>query len=157
VKTKKILIVCAGNLCISPLTQGILDKKIKEHNLDVSIDSAGIEPHHIMQAPDAFVTEFAQKKDINIANHRMRLFTQHDFDTYDKILVSGHRALKHINFLTRNKNDKKKTKLLMNIIIPGINKSIPMPKIGEEAELEDTFKLLSKICDQILVDIKAEA
>jgi len=75
--------VCLGNICRSPLAEGILKSKAK--NLEV--DSAGTAGYHVGKQPDIRSIDIAKKYDINLTNQRARQFSTRDFDDFDKIYV----------------------------------------------------------------------
>ena len=79
----KILMVCLGNICRSPMADGLMRKKVQEHKLDVYVDSAGTANYHVGGAPDARMTETAKRKDVDISGLQARQFVVSDFDTFD--------------------------------------------------------------------------
>ncbi|MEI6899754.1 MAG: low molecular weight protein-tyrosine-phosphatase, partial [Bacteroidota bacterium] len=83
----KILFVCTGNICRSPLAEGILRDKIKKRHLDSEVDSAGLEYFHVGDAPDKRAIEVGKRNGIDISHHKGRLFIPADFDRFNRILI----------------------------------------------------------------------
>src|SRR5215210_8348518 len=81
----KILMVCLGNICRSPLAQGILEHKAKNAGLDWHVDSAGTNGYHVGEAPHKFSQKVARANGIDICHQRARNFVKEDMDRYDKI------------------------------------------------------------------------
>lgn len=146
----RILFVCTANICRSPLAVGVLKKKFEERKIDAFIDSAGFEPHLIGEQVDLVTAEFAREKGIDISHHVMRLFTPEDFDKFDRIFVMDYRGYKDVTFHARNEEDKAKVEYLLNILLPGQNKTIPYLLNSEISRLEEAYKLIDKACDRIV-------
>ena len=103
---KKILMVCLGNICRSPLAEGILQSKV--HPEKVFVDSAGTAAYHIGNLPDQRSVEVARAYGINITNQRARKFTVKDFDTFDQIYAMDESNYENILSLARTKGDSEK-------------------------------------------------
>ena len=148
--------VCLGNICRSPLAEGILRDKIQQKKLNVKIDSAGTSNYHVGEHPDKRSAKNAQAHGIDISKLVGRQFTVKDFDDFDKIYVMD--ASNHVDVLAlaRNKNDSKKVELILNTIYPGTNMSVPDPYFGGEQGFENVFLLLDKACDSIATDLEKE-
>lgn len=144
--TKKVLMVCLGNICRSPLAQGILEKKIKAKHKRAFIDSAGISNFHQGQAPDLRSQQAATKNGIDISHQHARQITKNDFDTFDYIYAMDEKNFYDILKLARNEEDKAKVDMILNVIDPGENNPVPDPYYGGDGGFEDVFKLLDKAC-----------
>ncbi|HWY13173.1 MAG TPA: low molecular weight protein-tyrosine-phosphatase [Bacteroidia bacterium] len=140
----KILIVCLGNICRSPLAEGILLHLIKEKNLPLIIDSAGTSDYHIGQAPDTRTVANAKKNKIDLSSLRARQFVQKDFDLFDKIYVMDKSNLQNVLKLARNDADKQKVDLFLNILHPEQNMEVPDPYYGGEAGFQNVFEMVWK-------------
>lgn len=151
---KKVLMVCLGNICRSPLAAGVLRKKLAERNIEAEVESAGFEPYHIGDGPDERTVQIAKKYDIDISKHSMRLFKAEDFDYYDKIYVMDQRNLRDVHFLARNDEDKSKVDYLMNAVEPGKNQIVPDPYYGDISDFEYAFELMEKACEGIAESLK---
>jgi protein-tyrosine phosphatase len=147
---KKILVVCLGNICRSPLAEGILLHLVKEKNLKVTIDSAGTSNYHVDEAPDPRTIQNAKKNKIDLTALRARQFKTKDFDEFDKIFVMDKSNLSNVLSLARSENDKKKVDLLLNCSFPGKNLEVPDPYFGGEQGFEDVFQMVYKACENLL-------
>ena len=118
--------VCLGNICRSPLAEGIMRQKIEDHNLDWVVDSSGTGNWHVGKAPDSRSIAVADKYGIDISRQRARQFKGHDLDQYDLILTMDSSNYRNVLRLSSNKNHEKKVKLIMNFVQPGYNQSVPI-------------------------------
>lgn len=148
----RILVVCLGNICRSPLAEGILLHMVAEKKLELVIDSAGTSNYHIDEAPDQRTIANAKKHNIDLTPLRARQFTVEDFDAFDKIYVMDKSNLRNVLNLTRHENDKKKVDLFLNISHPGQNMEVPDPYFGGEAGFENVFQLVWKASEKLLSD-----
>ena len=104
----KILMVCLGNICRSPLAEGILREKIKETSMEIAIDSAGTSNYHIGEHPDKRTIENALKHNINISKLKARQFSVLDYDNFDLIFVMDSSNYSDVISLARNNEDIRK-------------------------------------------------
>ena len=141
--------VCLGNICRSPLAEGILKKKFREKNIDAKVDSAGLEPYHIGQKPDERTIKIAEANGLDITDHEMRLFSKSDFDKYDQIFVMDQANMRDVLFMARNADDKKKVKKIMSVVEGKKNVNIPDPYYGRYEDFEKAYLLLEEACEAI--------
>ena len=137
--------VCLGNICRSPLAEGILKSKAK--NLEV--DSAGTAGYHVGKQPDIRSIDIAKKYDINLTNQRARQFSTRDFDDFDKIYVMDNDNYSKIISLARNQEDIDKVDLILNEIYPKEYKSVPDPYYGGDEGFQNIYNLLETSCEVI--------
>lgn len=149
----KVLMVCLGNICRSPLADGLLSHKVAKNNLDIIVDSAGTSGHHTGERPDPRMRETAKKFGISIDNLRARQFTVNDFDAFDIIYAMDAENYKNINHLARSKSDKEKVKLILNESNPGKNFEVPDPYFGGDQGFLDVFTLLDEATDVIIKNL----
>jgi len=142
----RILMVCLGNICRSPLAEGILQSKV---SADVEVDSAGTAAYHIGELPDSRSIAVAKKYGIDLTNQRARKFTVNDFDTFDLIYAMDERNYQDILTLARNTEDKLKVKLILNEVDLNSNKSVPDPYYGGSNGFENVYQLLDEACQII--------
>jgi protein-tyrosine phosphatase len=150
----KILMVCLGNICRSPLAEGILKKKIAENRLDVIVDSAGTGGWHVGEPPDHRATAVAKKFGVDISKLSCRKFFVNDFDDFDKIFVMDQENFRDVMTLTRNSRDKEKVQLILNVLADASDQSVPDPYYGGEEEFVNVFRLLDKACEAIVNQLK---
>ena len=148
----KILMVCLGNICRSPLAEGILVHKTKQ--LDIEVDSAGTAAYHIGELPDKRSIEIANKYNIDLKNQRARQFSRADFDEFDIIYAMDTNNLAHLISLTETKKELKKIRLILNEINPGACKSVPDPYYGGENGFQNVYNMLNEACDKIVKNLE---
>ncbi len=145
----KILMVCLGNICRSPVAEGIMRDTIEKNNLNASVDSAGTAAYHTGEAPDHRSQANARKNGIDIGMLRARQFTAKDFENFDRIYVMDDSNYENVYKLARNNPDKEKIKFILEEVFPGKNLPVPDPYYGGEQGFEDVFKLLKQACEAI--------
>jgi len=147
----KILMVCLGNICRSPLAQGILEAKAKERGLVWVVDSAGTNNNnHIGHAPHPLSQKVAKQHHIDISHQAARVFEAEDFDRYDLIYAMSADILVEMQAIARKKYREEKTNLLLNEVFPGKNMDVPDPYYGEESGYHVVYEMIDKACDQII-------
>lgn len=146
---QKILMVCLGNICRSPLAEGIMLKLIKENNINMRVDSAGTSNYHIDEAPDLRTILNAAKHDVDLKPLRARQFKISDFEKFDKIYVMDKSNMSNIRSLATNEGQKAKVDLLLNASNPGMNLEVPDPYFGGEQGFEDVFQMVYKACQHV--------
>jgi protein-tyrosine phosphatase len=142
-----VLMVCLGNICRSPLAEGILKSKLPSDSF--FIDSAGTGNYHIEKAPDTRSMAVAKKYGLDISNLKGRQFTESDFDLFDIIYAMDESNYRNIISLARNEQDKLKVKFILNEIYPNQNFNIPDPYYGGNDGFENIYKMLDEACDVI--------
>ena len=140
--------VCLGNICRSPLAEGILKHKIK--NKKIFVDSAGTASYHIGKLPDSRSIEIALKYGIDIRNQRARQFSETDFDNFDKIYVMDTHNYASILSNARDQSDRNKVDLILNEINPKSFESVPDPYYGYGDGFQKVYDMLDKACDIIV-------
>jgi protein-tyrosine phosphatase len=146
----KVLMVCLGNICRSPLAEGILKHKAEQAGLNWQVDSAGTNGYHIGEAPHRFSQKVAKLNGIDICDQRARQFVKKDFDRYDKIYAMADDVVDEIRSIARNKYNPSKIDLFMNELHPGNNFSVPDPWYGPEPGFHEVYKLIDEVCDAII-------
>ena len=151
----KILMVCLGNICRSPLAEGILREKLMINKLNVIVDSAGTSGLHTGERPDSRMCETAKTFDLNIDDLTSRKFVVQDFDTFDIIYAMDSSNYSNILALARTTEDKSKVHLILNELYPNKNMAVPDPYYGGEQGFIDVYNLLNEATDKIIEKIKA--
>ena len=143
--------VCLGNICRSPLAEGILRNKIP--NMNVTVDSAGTAGYHIGSKPDPRAIDIAKKNNIDISTLRARKFERSDFINFDKIYVMDKNNFNDVIGLAENKNEASKVILITDIL--DSDSFVPDPYYGDLADFVKVFNLLDKICQKIANNIES--
>jgi protein-tyrosine phosphatase len=149
--------VCLGNICRSPMAQGILEKKVAEAGLEdqVIVDSAGTSDYHIGDPPDHRAIEKSRAYDIDISSYRGRQFEKADFDEFDRIFAMDFSNYENILRLSRSEDDSRKVEMILNLSNPNSNMSVPDPYFGGESGFENVYQLLDAACDILMKDLKS--
>ena len=137
--------VCLGNICRSPLAEGILKSKSK----GIYVDSAGTAGYHIGKKPDSRSIEIGLKHNIDISDQRARQFNSDDFSEFDKIYVMDNDNYSKIISLAKNQEEIDKVDLILNEIYPNEYMSVPDPYYGGDQGFINIFNLLDKACEKI--------
>lgn len=144
----RILMVCLGNICRSPLAEGILKSKVNSEN--IFVDSAGTGSWHVGQLPDPRSIDIAKVHGIDISNQRGRQFTQKDFLDFDYIFVMDNSNKGDVLQLAQNESDLKKVQLILDELFPNENVDVPDPYYGGEQGFESVYQMLDKACNEIM-------
>ena len=142
--------VCLGNICRSPMADGLLRDKVQKLNLPVIVDSAGTSGLHAGHKPDSRMIKTANQFGLNISKLRSRKFTVQDFDSFDRIFVMDKDNLYNVSQLARNNEDLQKVTLILDLIEPGKNLEVPDPYYGGDAGFREVYSLLDRATDQII-------
>ena len=143
--------VCLGNICRSPLAEGILRNKTL--NMNVTVDSAGTAGYHIGSKPDSRAIDIAKKNNIDISSFRARKFELSDFINFDKIYAMDKNNYNNIIGLAENKDQASKVILITDVLDSA--SFVPDPYYGDLADFEKVFNLLEKICQKIANKIES--
>ncbi|CAN1569004.1 Wzb Protein-tyrosine-phosphatase [Flavobacteriaceae bacterium] len=143
----KILMVCLGNICRSPLAEGILASKLPEDKF--LVDSAGTGSWHIGRAPDSRSITTAKKNGLNISNQKGRQFQKSDFDTFDYIFVMDNNNYNDVIHLAQNDDQKNKVQLILDSIFPNEKVDVPDPYYGLANGFDLVYEMLDEACDVI--------
>lgn len=150
----KVLMVCLGNICRSPLAEGLLQKKISKNGYTHSVDSAGTSNHHVGEQPDSRMQNTAKSFNYPIDNLRARQFKSSDFTDFDLIYVMDKSNLENVLKLAKNKDEIGKVKLILNESNPGKNLEVPDPYFGGNNGFIEVFELLDEATDYIIKNLE---
>ena len=140
--------VCLGNICRSPLAEGIL--KNKTQNLNVFVDSAGTASYHVGNLPDARSIKIASKNGIDLTTQRARQFSKKDFDNFDKIYAMDTDNYDNIISLAKNQSERDKVDVILNELNPKSYDSVPDPYYGAGDGFQIVYDMLDNACDAIV-------
>lgn len=150
----KILMVCLGNICRSPLAEGILASKLPKDKF--KIDSAGTGSWHIGKQPDQRSIATAQKNGLNISDQRARQFRSADFDKFDYIFVMDNSNYNDVIAMARTEEQKAKVDLILNALFPGENVDVPDPYYGSQFGFDSVYQMLDEACDNLAQKLIAQ-
>ena len=142
--------VCLGNICRSPMAEGILKKKIAERGIKATVDSAGTGAWHAGEPPDRRAILTSKKFGVDISGLVARQFSQNDFEDFDFIFVMDHSNLDDVRTLARTKQESEKVKLLLDMDQPGSHRDVPDPWYGGQEGFTEVFKMLDKACEALV-------
>ena len=139
--------VCLGNICRSPLAEGILKSKVYLHK--TFIDSAGTGAYHVGEKPDPRSISIANIHGIDITNQKARQFSVKDFEKFDVIYVMDQSNYENVIALARNEDDKSKVKMILNEVFPEEDLDVPDPYTGGDFGFKNVYNMLDQACDVI--------
>ncbi|MCB0429676.1 MAG: low molecular weight phosphotyrosine protein phosphatase [Flavobacteriales bacterium] len=144
--------VCLGNICRSPLAEGIMQAKALEYNLNIEVDSAGTSGWHEGEHPDRRATQTASKYGVNISAQRSRPLSTSDFDQFDRIYVMDHQNLADAQAMAQPHHHTK-IRLILSTVYPNNTPAVPDPYHGGDEGFDNVFHMLEQACDQIAREI----
>lgn len=149
----KILMVCLGNICRSPMAEGLMHSKIKKYKLAAEVDSAGFESFHTGDPPDFRAIREMKQHGIDITQQKSRLFRKSDFETFDRIYVMDSGNYNDVKSAARHSDQMIKVDYILNILYPGSNKPVPDPYYGGDDGFANTYKLLDSATELIAIEL----
>lgn len=150
----RILFVCLGNICRSPLAEGVMRQLGEAKKLNIKVDSAGTANYHVGEEPDARSIEVCRKHGVDISGLRGRQFGVKDFDNFDLIYAMDTSNLSNIKRLARTKEDEDKVELLLNLTSPDLNKQVPDPYYGGPSGFDSVYNMVEEACQVIAQNIQ---
>jgi protein-tyrosine phosphatase len=146
----KILFVCTGNICRSPMAEGILRHKLNEAGLGDETDSCGFESFHVGDHPDKRALTVCRKYGLDISTHVARLFRKSDFDSFDLIYVMDSSHYYNVSRMARSADDMKKVDYMLNLLYPGRDLPVDDPWYHGMEAFEQTYLQLDSACDKLV-------
>lgn len=146
----KILMVCLGNICRSPLAEGILQHKVNVAGLSWKVESAGTNSYHIGEPPHHLSQKVAQLNGINICDQRARRFKPSDLEEYDLLYAMSKDVIDDMKSMAGNKWQQEKVRLLMEELHPSQHMDVPDPWYGPEPGYHEVYKMIEAACEKIL-------
>ena len=146
--------VCLGNICRSPMADGLLRQKVSLNNLDIEVDSAGTANYHVGAAPDHRMIKTGAKNGTPIDFLRARQFSKHDFTSFDYILVMDKSNYTNVCALAPDESSKNKVHLILDFLPEASIVEVPDPYYGTAADFQYVYDLLDSATDSILAQIK---
>ena len=146
--------VCLGNICRSPVAEGVLRHIANEKGVKVTVDSAGTANYHVGESPDKRSVANAKKNGVDISMLRGRQFSTKDFEEFDHIYVMDQSNLTNVLALAKTEEHRKKVDLLLNTIHPNKNMPVPDPYYGTEKDFDKVFELVHQACNELTERLK---
>ena len=146
----KILMVCLGNICRSPLAEGILQHRAWEAGLQWSVESAGTNGYHNGEAPHRLSQKVAKLNGIDISQQRSRKFVPEDFERFDMIYAMAEDVVREMRRISGSRFRAEKVDLLMNILHPGQDRDVPDPWYGAEPGYHEVFRMIDDACKHLI-------
>lgn len=150
----RILMVCLGNICRSPMADGLLRKKVKERGLNIFVDSAGTANYHVGSSPDQRMIDTAKSRGTDINQLKARQFTAQDFIDFDVIYVMDQSNLTNVKALCSDNHNMEKVKLIRNEIPSTQGMHVPDPYYGTMKDFMHVYDLLDEVTDAIIQKIQ---
>lgn len=139
--------VCLGNICRSPLAEGLLRAKLDPTLFEV--DSTGTGHWHVGNPPDPRSVAVARKNGLDISNLRGRQFSHQDFKDFDLIYVMDSSNLENVLNLAQNQEEKEKVSMILDSLFPGEKVDVPDPYLGADDGFDRVYDMLDQACDHI--------
>ncbi len=138
--------VCLGNICRSPLAEGILQSKLPGNFI---VESAGTINMHEGKNPDHRSVNIAKNYGIDISKQRSRPFIDSDFQEFDLIYCMDKNNLQEVLSFAKNEEDRNKASLIL-----ADNQEVPDPYWGDMSDFDYVYQLLDKACERISIELK---
>lgn len=142
--------VCLGNICRSPLADGVLRHKVNKMNLDIIVDSAGTANYHVGASPDKRMIATAKKNGVDISYLKARQFEYSDFHEFDRIFVMDQSNYRNVIQLAKTVEEKDKVKLLLEFSENPHMNEVPDPYYGTQADFDEVYELVDRATDVII-------
>jgi protein-tyrosine phosphatase len=152
----RILMVCLGNICRSPLADGLLRNKVSEKKLPWFVDSAGTAGYHIGNPPDLRMIQTAKSNGIDISDLRARQFNTKDFTAFDRIYVMDQSNYNNVIRLASTNADRQKVYLLLDHLYPNKQLEVPDPYYGNQSDFDAVFTLVNEATEALISDLTHE-
>ncbi len=146
----KILMVCLGNICRSPLAEGILQHKANLEGLNWTVESAGTNGYHNGEAPHHICQKLSKANGIDISNQRSRQINKNDFSSYDLLYAMADDVMNDMKRIAGDKFYSEKNILFLEEMMPGQKMDVPDPWYGGEDGFIEVYELIEKNCDKII-------
>ena len=143
----RVLMVCLGNICRSPLAEGILKTKVDPEK--VFVDSAGTGDWHVDSEPDKRSIAIASKNGLDISQQRGRQFSKKDFQDFDHIFVMDNSNFKDVIAIAETDEERQKVHLILDEIFPSENVDVPDPYHGGDQGFENVYMMLDEATDEL--------
>ncbi len=152
----KILVVCLGNICRSPLAEAILQHKAKAAGLNCTVDSAGTNGYHVGEAPHHLSQKVAKQHGLDLSCQVARKFVAKDLDEFDLVLAMANDVLADMKRIAGSRVQPPQVKLFLDELLPGQHADVPDPWYGDEDGYHEVYELIDKASDAIIASQVAQ-
>lgn len=142
--------VCLGNICRSPLAEGILKSKLDKNGLNWIVSSAGTNGYHTGEAPHKLSQKVAALHGVDICRQRAKQFTADDLEQYDKIYAMAEDVIDEMKWIAGQRYNGKKVELLMNELYPNQDMDVPDPWYGTEPGYHEVYTMIDAACEALI-------
>ncbi len=142
--------VCLGNICRSPMAEGIVRKEFADNGIDIQIDSAGTAAYHVGEGADNRAQAELRKHGIDISDERAQKFIPTHFQEYDLIFAMDRENYADIIYQAQSDEEIAKVEMLMNMIEPGKNISVPDPYYGGDEGFKEVYRMIKKAAEVLV-------
>lgn len=149
----KILMVCLGNICRSPMAEGIMRAKLEDAGFDAVVDSAGTADYHRGESPDHRAVKCMKQHGIDISGLRARQFSRKDFEKFDFIFTMDESNHRNVMAQAETDEEKKKVMMFLELMYPGQKQSVPDPWFGDMDGFFEVAEMLMKASDKFVARI----
>lgn len=146
----RILLVCLGNICRSPMAEGVLRHLARERGIAITTDSAGTGDYHVGEAPDRRAQAAMRRRGMDIADLRARQFVRADYDRFDLLLAMDADNLRNMHRLAPSPAHARKAVLLMDHAPEHALREVPDPYFGGDEGFDQVFDMLHEACNNLL-------
>lgn len=146
--------VCLGNICRSPMADGLLRKKVADEGLNIIVDSAGTSGHHTGEAPDVRMRSTARSFGTPIDELRARKFIAKDFQEFDLIYVMDKSNYRDVIALSSTEQERQKVRLILDELELDKGLEVPDPYYGGEQGFIDVYRMLDQATDKIIQKLR---
>lgn len=146
----KILFVCLGNICRSPIAHGLLQHKVNQLGLPWQVDSAGTSDWHEGELPHEKSIAVMQRNGIDITYQRSRPIRRKDLEHYDVIYVMDSSNHRNVTDMAKSEVEIAKVKLVLNEVEPGVNRAVPDPWGNPDSHYHEVYNMLDEATDAII-------
>jgi protein-tyrosine phosphatase len=150
----KILMVCLGNICRSPIAEGVMLEKFRKHSIEGKVDSAGVISFHAGEQPDRRAIEISLENGIDISGQKARQFRLSDFHDFDLILTMDNSVHREIAGMAGNESDRQKVKLFLPFAGMQQSENVPDPYYGGKEGFQLVFSMIDEGCDRIIQKVQ---
>ncbi len=157
VEKKKVLLVCLGNICRSPMAEGILRDLAEQQGLAIETDSAGTGSSHVGEAPDPRAQREMRRRGHDISDLRARRFRASDFEQYDLLLAMDRQNLRDMQRLAPSPELAGKARLMLEWAANNAALDVPDPWYGGEEGFAEVYHMLAGALDNLVAELAGDA